>query len=283
MTLSRSGSIKLFGDYPRLLLGGGGVFLVLVVAFISIFWTPASPTDMDISTRLQGPALRHPLGTDQYGRDELSRLMKGSTASISVALAAVGIGALAGIALGVAATTTGYALQETILRLVDALYALPAVLLALLITALLGPGIRNSTLAIGIFNIPVFARLTRGTLLSIQNKEYLVAARAVGVGFYGRAFRYLLPNAASTLVVQLSNSFARALLAEAGLSYLGLGIQPPNPSWGTMLKNAQTFINQQPLLIIYPGLAIMFTVLSFNLLADGLRDFLDPFLIARRD
>ena len=260
---------------------GSFILIIVFLTFITSFiWTPYDPQRMNIDNRLSFPNLKHPLGTDQYGRDELSRIIDGSGKALMVGFIAVSIGLIAGITLGSIASTSNYIVSEFIMRFIDAIYSLPAVLLALLITTILGPGIRNSIIAIGIFNIPIFARLTNASLLSIKERDYIFAAKSLGVNRSRLVFKHMIPNAASPLIVQSSNSFAKALLAEAGLSYLGLGVQPPESSWGVMLKTAQTFAGRAPHLVLIPGFAIVFTVFGFNIFADGIRDLLDPHSIS---
>jgi peptide/nickel transport system permease protein len=250
--------------------------VVIGMAAISLFWTPYGPTAMDARHRMEPPSLAHPLGTDQYGRDLLSRVMAGAVNSIVVGLMTVAIGMGAGILLGLISAWGGRLLDETIMRMADLLFSFPAVLSAILITAILGPSIVNAMLAIGIFYIPIFARLTRAAALTIKELDYIAAARAAGQGEMAIVGRHVLPNILSPLIVQATVQFAVAILAEAGLSYLGLGTQPPHPSWGRMLNEAQTFMELAPWMAIFPGLAIAWTVLGFNLLGDGLRDLLDP-------
>ena len=250
--------------------------IILLTALLSFVFTPFDPNRMNLSERFQAPNQTHYLGTDQYGRDILSRVMKGAVNSIIVGLVAVSIGMGFGILLGSIAAFYRRWMDELIMRISDVLYGFPAVLSAILITSILGPGTINSMIAIGIFNIPIFARLTRATSLSIWERDYVTSARAIGRSDAGIIRKYILPNILSSLIVQGTVQFAIAILAEAGLSYLGLGTQPPHASWGGMLNEAQTFMGTSPYLAIFPGCAIALAVLGFNLLGDGLRDMLDP-------
>ena len=256
--------------------------VVILAATTSLIWTPYDSNKIYAKERLQGPSWRHPLGTDQYGRDTLSRVMKGAVNSIIVGLITVTIGLSIGVTIGLTAAYYGKIIEEVLMRLCDLLFGFPAVLTAILITSILRPSIVNAMLAIGIFYIPVFARLTRATALSILAREFITAARASGVGELGIICRHVLPNILSPLIIQGTIQFAVAILAEAGLSYLGLGTQPPNPSWGRMLNDAQTFMSISPWMAIFPGIAIAWAVLGFNLLGDGLRDTLDPKMMKER-
>jgi peptide/nickel transport system permease protein len=250
--------------------------IILLTALFSLGYTPYDPNRMNLSKRFQAPNPTHWLGTDQYGRDIFSRVMKGAVNSIIVGIVAVSIGISFGILLGSLAAFYKKWVDESIMRISDVLYGFPAVLSAILITSILGPGVVNSMMAIGIFNIPIFARLTRVTSLSIWERDYVTSAKAIGRSDAGIIWRHILPNILSSLIVQGTVQFAIAILAEAGLSYLGLGTQPPHASWGRMLQEAQTFMGTSPWLAIFPGCAIALAVLGFNLLGDGLRDMLDP-------
>lgn len=247
-----------------------------LIALLGLFWTPYPPSEIVISARLQAPSWPHPMGTDQYGRDVLSMLMAGAQNALLVALFAVGIGMGIGVPLGALAAARGGWLDDVLMRANDVAFAFPALLTAVMLTALFGPGARNSIIAIGVFNVPVFARLTRGAALSLWPRAFVQAAALAGKGRARITTDHILPNLANVLIVQATIQFALAILAEAGLSYLGLGTQPPHPSWGRMLKEAQTLIYLAPHLAIFPGLAIVLFVLGFNLLGDGLRDHLDP-------
>lgn len=246
------------------------------MAGTSFFYTPHNPNKMHIRDRLKPPTISHVLGTDQYGRDILSRIMKGSVNSIFVGIISVGIGLLFGLFFGAFSAYSGGWKDEIVMRIMDVLYGFPPVLMAILITSILGPGIRNSIIAIGIFNVPVFARLTRGSFLSMKERDFVQAARALGDRESTIIVKHIFPNIISPIVVQSATQFAIAILAEAALSYLGLGTQPPNASWGRMLKEAQTYMRLSPWPAIFPGLAIGIAVMGINMLGDGLRDILDP-------
>jgi peptide/nickel transport system permease protein len=255
---------------------------VMLVALLSMVWTPYDPTAVDVSARLSAPSFEHWFGTDHFGRDVLSMIMAGARNSLLVALVAVGIGAGIGVPLGlIAAARPGWP-GETIMRANDVVFAFPSLLMAVMITAAYGVGAINAIVAIGIFNIPVFARVTRGAALSLWTREYVLAARVAGKGAVGISVQHILPNLAGLLVVQSAIQFALAIVAEAGLSYVGLGVQPPIPSWGRMLSEAQTMISFAPWLAVFPGLAIMLLVLGFGLIGDGFSERLDPRLRRER-
>lgn len=246
-------------------------------ALLSLIWTPHDVTAIAISERFLPPGGAYLLGTDQLGRDIVSMLMAGARTSIAVALVAVGIGIGLGVPLGLAAAASrGSLLDEILMRGNDLIFAFPSLVIAILITAVFGPSAVNAILAIGIFNIPVFARVARGAALSVWSAEFILAARVAGKGRVRISVEHILPNIANLLVVQGTIQFSLGILAEAALSYIGLGAQPPVPSWGRMLAEAQTFFYGEPMLAVLPGLAIVLTVLALNLTGDGLRDLLDP-------
>jgi len=267
---------------PALLVGASITAVFLGVALLSYVWTPGDVTRMAIPEKLRLPSAEHLLGTDHFGRDILSMLMVGARTSIAVAIVAVGLGLLLGVPLGLFAAARGGLADEIVMRGNDLVFAFPSLLLAILITALAGPGAVNAILAIGIFNVPVFARLARGQALVLWTRDFTTAARLSGKSAARVSAEHILPNLASLLIVQATIQFSLAILAEAALSYVGLGAQPPNPSWGRMLADAQTMVAFAPHVAIFPGLAILVSVLGLNLLGDGLRDLLDPRLrIAR--
>ncbi|MDS9466380.1 ABC transporter permease [Paracoccus sp. MBLB3053] len=261
------------------LLAGIAVF----AAAISFIWTPADVTQLSVPQKLLPPSAAHWLGTDHLGRDMLSMIMVGARTSIAVAIVAVVVGMGLGVPLGLlAASRSGGWLDEIIMRGNDLIFAFPSLVIAILITAAFGPSALNAILAIGIFNIPVFARVTRGSALPIWTLDYIRAAQVAGKGAIRISLQHILPNIANILIVQATIQFSLGILAEAGLSYVGLGAQPPTPSWGRMLADAQTMISLAPHVAIVPGLAIVMTVLGLNLLGDGLRDALDPRLRGSR-
>ena len=260
-----------------LVIGAVLTLFFVVLALVSLGWTPHDVEDLVIAERLRPAGPDFWLGTDQFGRDLLSMLMVGARVSIAVALVAVGIGVAIGVPLGLAAAATrGSLFDEVIMRGNDLIFAFPSLVIAILITAVFGPSAFNAILAIGIFNIPVFARVARGGALSLWTLDYVLAARVAGKGRARISLEHILPNISSLLIVQATIQFSLGILAEAALSYIGLSVQPPTPSWGRMLADAQTMIYTHPMLAVLPGLAIVFMVLGLNLMGDGLRDMLDP-------
>ena len=268
--------------HPSFVLGAILSLALLAAALLSLVWTPWSPYDMDLPNKLQPPSAAHWLGTDVYGRDIVSLLLVGARSSILVGVVAVGIGVTIGTLLGLLAAARRGWVEEAIMRLSDFTLAFPAILSAIMLTAVYGAGMVNAMVAIGIYNIPTFTRLARGAAKSVWGREYILAARACGKGPWAITWQHVLPNISAVLIVQVTIRFAIAILAEAALSYLGLGTQPPQPSWGRMLAEAQTMLYQAPLLAVFPGIAIALAVLGLNLLGDGLRDLLDPRLARTR-
>ncbi|WOH68570.1 ABC transporter permease [Bradyrhizobium sp. BWA-3-5] len=263
-------------------VGGTLSLMVLCAALLSLVWTPWSAYEIDMTAKLRPPSAAHWLGTDVLGRDIVSLLLVGARSTIMVGVIAVSIGLTFGVCLGlIAAARKGWT-EELIMRMSDFTFAFPAVLSAIMLAAVAGPGMVTSIIAIGIFQIPTLVRLTRGSANAIWAREFVLAARAAGKGGFRITIEHVLPNVLPILIVQATIQFALAILAEAALSYLGLGTQPPQPSWGRMLNDAQTLLFQSPMLAVYPGAAIAVAVLGLNLLGDGLRDLLDPRLARER-
>lgn len=263
-------------------LGAILVALLVGAAALSLVWTPYPPGAIDVPHKLLAPSAAHWLGTDALGRDVASQILAGSRVSILVGVIAVGIGLVFGVALGLLAATVKGFFEDAIMKLCDFTFAFPALLSAIMLTATFGPGVVNAIIAIGIYNVPIFAKLTRATANGVLAREFTLAARAAGRGPVVIAFDHVLPNVAPALIVQATIQFAIAILAEAALSYLGLGAQPPQASWGRMLSDAQNWMYVAPRLAMFPGVAVAVSVLGLNLLGDGLRDALDPRLRARR-
>ena len=268
-----------FEDFRKNRLAFLGIIIVTTVVLAAIL-APViqihDPLEQNISNRLQRPNIKHVFGTDHFGRDVWARIVNGARVALFVGIIAVGIGILFGTPIGAVAGYYRGRVDEVIMRCMDAFLAIPPILMALVIVAILGSSLFNTMIAIGFVYIPRFARVIRGSVLSEREKEYVEAAKMVGEHNLSILFRQILPNSLSPLIVQATVFIAYAILTEAALSFLGLGIAPPNPSWGSMLNEARVFIETDPLQAIIPGLAISFTVLGFNLFGDGLRDILDP-------
>jgi peptide/nickel transport system permease protein len=264
-----------------LIAGGTLVGVVVLAALVSWVWTPYDPTVVRADDSLAGSSWQHLLGADQFGHDTLSQLMVGARTTLLVGVIAIGIAALIGIPLGAIAAQRGGAVDEVAMRASDIIYAFPAVLIAIMLAAAYGRSTATAMAAIGIAYIPVFARLTRGSALQVLQSDYVLAARACGRRPREILTHHVLPNIAAILIVQATVLFAVAILAEAALSYLGLGTAPPTPTWGGMLTNSQTYLSADAALALWPGLAIAIAVLGFSLLGDGLRDILDPRLRRR--
>lgn len=268
---------RLLRQQPRVLLSGGVIVLLFLCALFAPVLSRYDPRVSQAADANQAPSASHWLGTDNLGRDMLTRVIWGARVSLSVGIIAVGIGLSAGLLLGLVAGWRGGLIDQVIMRAIDALLAFPGLLLAISITSALGPNLRNAMLAIGIVAIPVYTRLTRSQVLQLRGREYIEAARALGASDARIIFRHLLPNLLNPLIVQASLSVAAAILAEAGLSFLGLGVQPPTPTWGSDINQARAYLtNGFWWMSFAPGVAIFLTVFSFNLLGDGIRDFLDP-------
>jgi len=267
---------------PRVLIGGAVVLLLILMALLAPLLSPYDPVEANIADSLSSPTLQHPLGTDDLGRDVLTRVIWGARISLSVGLISVSIGLLVGVSIGLAAGYLSGAVDLLAMRVIDALLAFPGLLLAISITAALGPSIWNAMIAIGIVAIPAYTRLTRAQVLSVREREYVTAVRAVGASSWRIVLKHILPNISNSLVVQASLSTAFAILAEASLSFLGLGAQPPTPSWGQDINYSQRYLaNLMWWMSAGPGLAIFLAVLAFNFLGDALRDALDPHLRRR--
>jgi len=264
-----------------LVVGAVLVAATVAVALVSFFWTPYDPVRVDPTAVLQPPFTTHLLGTDGFGIDVVSRIMVGAQTTLLVGVIAVGIAAVCGVPIGVLSGVAGGWVSEVVMRATDVLYAFPALLLAILLAAAFGASTWTAMVAIGIATIPAFARVARAGTLQVMASDYVLAARAAGTGRLAVATRHILPNVAPVIGVQASVAFGIAILAEAALSYLGLATPPPTPTWGRMLRDAQTYLFSDPVLALWPGLAIALAVLGFNLLGDGLRDALDPRLRER--
>ena len=262
---------------PRVLIGGTIIVLLLFIAIAAPWLAPYDPVKVDVTNALQPPSLAHLFGTDDLGRDVLSRVIWGSRISLSVGVISVGIGFLVGVSLGLFAGYVGGVVDLLAMRAIDALLAFPALLLAIAITAALGPQIQNAMIAIGVVAVPLYTRLTRGQVLSLREREFVLAARTIGCTPLRIVMRHLFPNLANPLIVQATLGTAGAILAEAALSFLGLGAQPPAPSWGQDINyNARYLSNLMWWMSLGPGTAIFLAVFSFNFLGDALRDALDP-------
>ncbi|MCQ9387330.1 ABC transporter permease [Brevibacterium sp. 50QC2O2] len=266
----------------QLTIGAVLVALVVVLALVSFIWMPYDPTQADPAARLQGASAAHWFGTDQFGRDTFSAIMAGARITLLVGLVAVAIAFVIGVPLGMLAAQTRWSwLSGLIMRSNDLLLAFPALLLAMIFAAAVGTGIGPAVVALGIASIPGFARVARSSALQVLSREYIMAAQAGNRRPLAIAWHHVLPNIVGLVIVEASVAFALAVLAEAGLSFLGLGTQPPTPSWGRMLQESQQFLSTAPHLALWPGLFIALAVLGFNLLGDGLRDRFDPRLKGR--
>ena len=277
MVRPRDSLIRAALHSPNFVIGAAITLVFVALALISFVWTPYDYVAQNIPNKLKPPSGEHWLGTDHFGRDILSMIMVGARTSIAVAFIAVTFAMVLGVPIGLwAAARRGTLLDDVLMRANDLVFAFPALLIAILITAVFGPGATNAIIAVGLFNMPVFARLSRAGALTLWNREFIMAARVAGKGAARISFEHILPNIANTLLVQATIQFALGILAEAALAYVGLGVQPPTPSWGKMLADSQTMISLAPHVALVPGLTIILMVLGVNLLGDGLRDVFDP-------
>lgn len=260
-------------------LAVSGLVILLVLIVVALFAPAIAPyqiNEVDIANRLAGPSAEHWFGTDELGRDVFSRVVIAARVSLQVGFIAVGIAVAVGVPIGLIAGYYGGWADAILMRLMDILFSIPAIVLAIAILAALGPNITNAMIAIGVVYTPIFARITRGSVLSLRDSVFVVAARSLGATDTRILRTHILPNVIAPIIVQTSLSLAFAILAEAALSFLGLGVQPPAPAWGRMLSEAQGFLQQAPWMAIFPGAAIFLTVFAFNAFGDGLRDALDP-------
>lgn len=269
-------TLRLLFRGPTAIVAAAVLVVLIVTAFLGEQLAPHEATGTDVGNRLQGPSADHWFGTDELGRDVLSRVILGAEVSLRVGAVAVGISLVAGVLIGLLAGYYGRWVDDVLMRLSDVLFAFPAMLMAIAVLAILGPGSTNAMIAIGIVYTPIFARITRASVLSVREEVYVKAARSAGAGDLRIIGRHVLPNVTAPIIVQTSISLAFAILSEAALSFVGLGTQPPEPSWGRMLAEGRGFVEQAWWMAVFPGLAIFVTVLAFNVLGDALRDVLDP-------
>ena len=270
---------KIINSFLSNKLGVSGaiiVIIIIIIALLAPLISPYTPVEMDLRNRRKGPILKHPFGTDKFGRDILSRIIYGTRVSLSVGLISVGIGVLGGIILGLYAGYYGKIIDNFIMRFMDMLISFPSILLAMVVITVLGSSMTNTMIAIGITYIPIFTRIVRASVLKIKNQEFVIASLALGSTDTKILFKHILPNILAPIIVQSSLALSGAILTEAALSFLGLGVQPPMPSWGSMLSDSRRYMELAPWTVIFPAVAIMFSVLGFNLFGDGLRDVLDP-------
>jgi peptide/nickel transport system permease protein len=273
---ARAGAATWLADHSKLAAGAAITFTFVAIALLSLVWTPEIPTRVRILAKLQPPLTQGLLGTDHLGRDVLSMLMAGAFNSLSISMLSVAVGMTIGTALGVAAAARRGWSEAAVMRLCDAMFAFPPILSAIMAGSLLGPGAMTAVVSIGAFMVPVFARVTRGAALQIWAREYVLAARMAGRSALSITLVHVIPNIASQIIIQAAIQLALGILTEAGLSFLGLGVPPPTPSWGRMLADSQTYLGLAPYLALAPGIAIALAVLGLNLLGDGLRDYIDP-------
>lgn len=276
MHTNRGQTLRRLKKHPRIFIGGTILFIIAVLALFAPWIAPHDPNQQNLRLSNQAQAPGYPLGTDQLGRCIFSRILYGARISLSVGFTAVFLGAAVGGLLGLMGGLGGPILDSLIMRVMDVMLAIPGILLAIAIVASLGPNLYNVMLAVGISSIPTYARVVRGSVLSIRETEYVMAARALGAKNHRIAFRHIIPNILAPVMVVATMQLGTAILVAAGLSFLGLGAQPPTAEWGSMLSRGREFLRRAPHIPTYPGLAIFITVIGFNFLGDGLRDYFDP-------
>ena len=280
----RSPSADVARHFMRNRLAVAGLIIVILLIFTAIFapfLAPADPAKQNLEDKRTPPGAEYPLGADEFGRDILSRIIYGTRVALYVALVAVAIAMAFGVIVGLLAGFAGGLVDNVIMRMVDIMLAFPYLLLAIAVVAALGTGVQNTTIAVGIWAMPSFVRITRSQVIGVKNREYVTAAHALGLSTARLLWRHVLPNSIPTVIVFATLYMANAILLEAALSFLGLGVQPPQPSWGLMVSSGRDFLRVAPHIATIPGIAIMIAVLGFNLMGDGLRDALDPTLRGR--
>lgn len=268
--------VSRFKKNKRAMVGFWMVVFCVAVALLAPWVAPYDPIEQNMQIMLEGPSLNHPFGTDEFGRDILSRIIHGTQISLMTGIVGVLIAVILGVALGTISGYFGGLADTLIMRIMDIFMAFPSFLLALAIVSVLGPGMINVMIAIGIFSVPTFARLSRSSVISIKDKEYIEAVKAMGGSHLHVIIKHVIPNSIAPIIVLSSMRIATAIITAAGLSFLGMGAQPPTPEWGAMLSTGREYLRVAPHVSTMPGLAIMFLVLGFNMLGDGLRDALDP-------
>lgn len=269
-------AFRQFIRHPTGMFGAVIVAILILTAIFGPILAATDPRAMDFTAQFAPPSIQHLMGTDNFGRDVFTRIVYGARVSLQVGIISVSLATIVGTLLGMVAGYSNRILDEVIMRLMDIIFAFPAILLAIAILAALGKGIENAMVAIGIVYVPIFARIARGQVLSVREEEFVEVAEALGASRTRIMFSHILPNILSPIIVEISLSLSFAILAEAALSFFGLGTQPPDPSWGNMLAEGRAYMQQSVWLGIFPGLAIMLTVMGFNFLGDGLRDSIDP-------
>ena len=272
----KSDFVRRMTKNPVIAIGTLIILLVIFVGTFAPFLSPQNPTKMHFKNRREVPSSDFWLGTDRLGRDMLSRLIWGTRVSLVIGVMAVGVSMIVGVAIGLAGGYYGGLLDEVLMRAMDVIFAIPALLLAIALIAVTGPSIKNIIFVVGVVRIPRFARIVHGSVLSIKEKEFVESARSISKSDFGIMFQHILPNCIAPLTVETSLSIATAIITESGLSFLGLGVRPPTPSWGQMIADGRSELFTAPWIVLFPGIAIMVTVLGYNLLGDGLRDALDP-------